>query len=410
MSSNSQPLSARRGETASGSGSKWTRRLDIPLTILAWIALAAVVLWAAEHIIRSLIVLAIAALLAYALAPSVKLLERVMPRLLAILIVYLIVLIGLSVLLYLVIHTIFIQAIELRSFLTPRRNGQLAPLMKTLMMYGITQDQIVLARQQVVSHLENLASGAFPVLKGFFEDILDIVVVAMLGIYLLLDGSRMMRWLRTNAPLMQRERVHFYLDAIERVVGGYIRGQLTLAVLIGLLVGVGMGLLGVRSAVLLGALAFVFAFIPVLGTFVSAVACILLALASNPVWAPSWVLAVIVLIYFVVIHAIEAHIVGPRIVGHAIGLHPAVSIFALITGTELFGIWGALFAAPVAGLLQVVLFAIWSEWRKTYPDQFPLEPQAQTDNIPIENDVTVKLNTKAPEIPTGSVAAEQPNP
>src|SRR5713101_6182979 len=133
MSSNSQPLSARRGETASGSGSKWTRRLDIPLTILAWIALAAVVLWAADHIIRSLIVLAIAALLAYALAPAVKLLARVMPRFLAILIVYFIVLIGLSVLLYLVIHTVVRQSMELRSFLIPGAKGQLAPVMKILM-------------------------------------------------------------------------------------------------------------------------------------------------------------------------------------------------------------------------------------------------------------------------------------
>ncbi len=409
MSSDSQPLNVGRGQATPGS--KWTRRLDIPLTILAWIALAAVVLWAADHIIRSLIVLAIAALLAYALAPSVKLLERVMPRFLAILIVYFIVLIGLSVLLYLVIHTVVRQSMELRSFLIPGAKGQLAPVMKILMMYGISQDQIVQARQQLVSHLEGIASGAFPVVKGLFEDILDIVVVAMLGIYLLLDGSRVMRWLRTNAPLMQREHVRFFLDEIERVVGGYIRGQLTLAVLIGLLVGVGMALLGVRSAVLLGALAFVFAFIPVLGTFVSAVACILLALASNPLWGgPSWVLAIVVLVYFVVIHAIEAHIVGPRIVGHAIGLHPGVSIFALIAGTELFGIWGALFAAPLAGLLQVVLFAIWTEWRKTTPDQFPLEPQAQTVNANIENDVTVKLNPKAPELSTGSVVVEQPNP
>jgi predicted PurR-regulated permease PerM len=405
MASNSRPLNLSQSQTGASPSNKWIRRFDIPLTVLAWIALVAVVLWAAEHIIRSLIVLAIAALLAYALAPAVKQFERVMPRLLAILIVYLIVLGGLSVLLYLVIHTIFREAIELRVFLSPGRNGELAPIMKVLMMYGISQDQILLARQQLVSHLEGLASGAFPILRQIFEDVLDIIVVAMLGIYLLLDGSRLMRWLRANAPLLQRERVGFFLDTIEKVVGGYIRGQLTLAVLIGLLVGIGMGVLGVRSAVLLGALAFVFAFIPVLGTFISALACILLALASNPTWAPSWVLAIIVLIYFVVIHAIEAHIVGPRIVGRAIGLHPAVSIFALIAGTELFGIWGALFAAPLAGVLQVILFTSWIEWRKANPEQFP--PENHTDNAPVDHDVTMKLDTKAPP---SSMGTEQSTP
>ncbi len=94
MSSNSRPLNILHGETSTGS--KWTRRRDIPLAILAWIALVAVIIWAADHIIRSLVVLAIAALLAYALAPAVKLLQRVMPRFLAIIIVYLIVLTGLS--------------------------------------------------------------------------------------------------------------------------------------------------------------------------------------------------------------------------------------------------------------------------------------------------------------------------
>ncbi len=245
-------------------------------------------------------------------------------------------------------------------------------------------------------------------LRRFFEDVLDIVVVAMLSIYLLLDGSRVKNWLRRNTPLFQRERVAFLLDTLERVVGGYIRGQLTLAILIGLLVGVGMGLLGVRSAVFLGALAFVFAFIPVLGTFISAVACILLALTSNPGWIQGWQLAIIVLVYFTLVHVFEADIVGPRIVGHAIGLHPGVSIFALIVGTELFGIWGALFAAPLAGLVQAILVAIWTEWRKTSPDQFPLE--APTDNVSSESEVKLELHTRTEQIPTSSVPVEQPKP
>jgi len=341
-----------------------------------------------------LLLLAIAALLAYALVPAVKLLERVMPRFLAMLIVYLIVLSALSLLLYSIARTAIHQAIELRDFLTPRGNGQLAPIMQTLQSYGITQDQINAARQLLVGHLESVANGALPVLKGIFEGVVDLIVVAMLSIYLLLDGSRVVRWLRANAPLLQRERVQFFLDTLQRVVGGYIRGQLTLAVLIGFLVGAGMELLGVRYAFLLAVLAFVLAFIPVVGTFISATACILLALVSNPTWTQPWILAIIVLVYFVVVHAIEAHTIGPRIVGHAIGLHPGVSIFALVAGGELFGIWGTLFAAPLAGLLQAVLVALWIEWRKNYPEQFPVE--AQAEQAMAEMEPTVKLDQQKP--------------
>ena len=89
MSSIIRPLLVPRAEAST---SLWARRRDIPIAILAWTTLAAVLLWGAGHIARTLLLLVVAALLAYALAPGVKLLERVMPRFLAILIMYIIVL------------------------------------------------------------------------------------------------------------------------------------------------------------------------------------------------------------------------------------------------------------------------------------------------------------------------------
>ena len=177
---------------------------------------------------------------------------------------------------------------------------------------------------------------------------------------------------------LQQERVSFILDTLERVVGGYIRGQLLLAFLIGVLVGVGMGIIGVPYAVLLGVLAFVFAFVPVLGTFVSGAACVLLALTLG------WPYALGVLIYFIIIHVLEGDIVGPRIVGKAIGLHPIVSLMALIAGAELFGIWGALFASPIAGILQALLVAFWIEWRNTHLELFQKEKEQAFETIEAE--------------------------
>jgi len=88
---------------------KWIRRCGLPFAILAWTGVALLILWLAGHVIRTLLLLTIAALLAYALAPAVKVLERVMPRFLAILIVYLIVLGALSALLYLIVSTAIVQ-------------------------------------------------------------------------------------------------------------------------------------------------------------------------------------------------------------------------------------------------------------------------------------------------------------
>ena len=94
-----------------------------------------------------------------------------------------------------------------------------------------------------------------------------------------------------------------------------------------------------------------------------------------------WLLAVGVLIYFVVVHVIEGDIVGPRIVGKAVGLHPVISIAALIAGSELFGIWGALLASPIAGVLQSLVIALWTDWRQTHPEQFEQAKQQAIDKV-----------------------------
>jgi predicted PurR-regulated permease PerM len=140
-------------------------------------------------------------------------------------------------------------------------------------------------------------------------------------------------------------------------VGGYVRGTLTMATFIGLFVGIGMAVLQVRYAVLLGVVAFFMAFVPVVGTLISGTLCVVIALFQ------SWPLALIVLAYFVVAHVLESYVVGPRVVGEALGIHPAIAIIALIAGTELFGFWGALFGAPLAGLVQATVVAGWREYR-----------------------------------------------
>jgi predicted PurR-regulated permease PerM len=367
MSSNTRPRTTREVDSVVVIA-KWMRRLGLPFAILAWTGVALLILWLAGHVIQTLLLLTLAALLAYALAPAVKFLERMMPRFLAILIVYLIVLGALSALLYLIVSAAIAQVVSLsdyvRFLLTPGKSGQLTPLEQTLRSFGLSQSQVASARDQVVASIEGFAGSVVPLLTGLVSAILDVVLVAVLSIYLLAGGSRVSDWLRQNMPMQQQGRMKFLLDTLQRVVGGYIRGQLILCGLMGLLVGVGMQLIGVPYALLLGVLTFILEFIPVLGMLVSGAICILLALTK------SWVIAVIVLVYFIIVHVIEGDVVGPRIVGKIIGLHPVVSLAALIAGAELFGIGGALFASPVAGVLQALLIAIWMEWRATHPKEF----------------------------------------
>ena len=358
---------------------KWQRRRDIPLAILAWIAVGIIALMALGYVTRTVIILIIAGLLAFALAPAVKFLERFMPRFLAVLIVYLVVFSGIGFLIYLTISTAASQigslATNLQGLTTPGHNGQPTPIESFLGRFGITQSQIASARTQIVGQIESLAGSVVPLLAGVFNTMLDVIVVAVISIYLLVDGQRIARWLRTNMPTQQQGRVRFLLHMLERIVGGYIRGQLIMSTFIGVVVGIGMALFHVPYAVLLGVLAFVLEFIPVLGTLTSGAICVLIALTQG------WLIAVLVLGYFVIVHIVEGDVLGPRIVGKAVGLHPIVSLAALIAGAELFGIIGALLASPVAGVIQALIVAVWSEWKETHPDQFQQQKEEVVQTI-----------------------------
>lgn len=350
---------------------RWGRRRDIVITTLGVLVIVAVLVWAMAHVAHALLVVLVAALLAYALSPVATMLVRYVPRWLAILVVYLAVVSAFGAIGFLVITTAVDQITALTHqitlLLSPTAHATDSPLVRRLQSLGVTQEQIHAVGDQVLAQAQIVLNSAVPVLEGVFNAVLDIILVTVLSIYLLIDGHRAIKLARSSVPIKYRARVTFTLTTLERVVGGYIRGQLVLATLVGLLVGLGMMVLRVPYAVLLGVLAFALEFIPILGVFISGAACVLIALTQ------SWFLAVLVLVYFIVVHIIEGDVVGPRIVGRAIGVHPAVSIFALLAGAELFGIWGALFASPLAGLVQTFLSEVWREWREYHAAQYPEE-------------------------------------
>ncbi len=351
----------------------WARRRDIALTLLLWLLLLAAGIWLLAHVAHAVIILAIAILLAYALMPPVQILSRSMPRWLAIILVYLAILGALGALGYSILTTALSQFAALTqqasALITSPSSNASSPLIQQLQRLGLSQDQIQSAQEQVISQIEKISTGAVPLLgtvvNGTISALLDIILVIVLSLYFIVDGRRVVRWLRASAPIRWRPSVSFLLNTVERVVGGYIRGQLFMSTFMGLVVGIGMGLLQVPYAVLLGMLAFVTEFIPVLGSLFCGVICVLVALTQG------WFLALLVLGYFVLVHILDGYVISPRVVGHAVGLHPIVAITALVAAADAFGIFGALFAAPIAGLIQALLAAFWIEWRETQPSQFP---------------------------------------
>lgn len=340
------------------------RRLLLPLTILAWLAVAIVAVWLLGHVARTLLLVVLAVIVAFAVTPLVNLLARFLPRGLALAFAYVLVFLVVLALLTVIVVTLASQLSALvkalpsyateASSVQPQVVALLAPL-------GVTAEQVDALRGDLVARLQEVGGTAardlVEVVRRLLTTLADAVLVLMLSIYLVASGHTARAWLHDRIPASQRPRLRVASGILAQVVGGYVRGTLTMALLVGILVGVGMGVLQVRYALLLGVVAFFMAFIPILGTFISGALCVLVALFQG------WVLALVVLLYFVGVHILEGDVIGPRVFGSALGIHPAVALVAFLAGTELFGFWGALFGAPLAGLLQAFAIAAWREYR-----------------------------------------------
>jgi predicted PurR-regulated permease PerM len=341
----------------------WQRAFYVPLTILAWLALIVVGVWLLGHVAKTILTLVLSGLVAFALTPLVSWLSRWIPRPVAIALVYVLgfaIFLGLLGLLIITVAeqiTTLVHHLPQYAHEAQRLQPQIIRLLKP---FGVTQAGLNKAQHQLVSYLQGIgttvAKDVLGIVAGVVGTIVEMVLVLILSVYLTANGPNIARTLRRETPRTQRWRMSLLIAIVDRVVGGYIRGTLTLAALIGFLVGIGMFVLGVPYAALLGVLAFFMEFIPIIGVIISGAVSVLVALFFQ-----GWLKAILVLAYFVFVHVIEGDVIGPRIMGRAVGIHPATAIVALIAGTELFGFWGALFAAPLAGLAQTIGIVIWDE-------------------------------------------------
>ncbi len=385
---------------------QWIRRRNTAFTILCWFAIAGIIVWLASQIYQALIVLVMACALAYALYPLVEQLRRWLPSWLAILLVYLTLFAVVGGFGYLLVS---IAVSELTQHLKDIQkaftdNGAYGIVKGQLIAHGVTQEQIKGFTGAITDALGSFVSGLpgrlGSIVGGIANGVLDTVLVVVVSVYLVIDGERLAQWANKSTPKSYRGHITAVLSGMQRVVGGYIRGELSMALLIGVLVGVGMLAFHVPFAPLLGLLAFVLEFVPIIGTLISGAVCVLVAVTQG------WVIVLLVLAYFIVVHVIEGDILGPRVVGRAVGLHPVVSIIALAAGAERFGIWGALFAAPLAGLAQVVIVDLWQEWRKAHADEFAEDLlKAEAEPPPERVPVVALVDSMA-----GAVILNEPGP
>lgn len=195
----------------------------------------------------------------------------------------------------------------------------------------------------------NLFEQATAFTRSIINIVLYLLVGPILGIYILKDIDKLRGGFISIIPRRFRKPVANTMDRINNVAGRYIRGQIFISVIVGVLCTIALLILKVDFAVLLGAIAGIFNLIPLLGPFIGALPAALAALFISPLKA------LLVIIVFVAIQQIDSYVISPNVMKYQVGVNPGLIIFSLIAGGALFGFWGLLIAVPTVAIIQETL-------------------------------------------------------
>ncbi len=178
-----------------------------------------------------------------------------------------------------------------------------------------------------------------------------VVLTPVLTFYLMRDWDPIKERLVGLIPLPHREATVDFLQQCDGLVSSYLRGQVTVAAIIGILTGVGFALVGFEYAALIGLVAGVFSIVPYLGVVMSLIPALFIALVSGSVLASLLKVAAV----FAAVQLLDGSVISPRIVGDSVGIHPVWVVLAMSLGGFFFGIVGLLVAVPVAAIVKLLL-------------------------------------------------------
>lgn len=366
------------------------------------VALLLVIYWLAG----ALFPFALTGVLAYALFPVVRSLERVMPwrerfpnasRGIAIGFVLVIVVAAFGGVLVLVIPFIAREAtdfwVSFPEFFRAARltieqlNREYANRIPAEVRQSV-EDYLANAGDILAGAIQDAVVGVV----GFVSSALSLVVGLSVGpiflYYLLKDHDRIATGLYAPFPSAIRPHLSNVGSIINQTVGAYIRGQLVLGLIVGTLVAVGLFLLGVPFAVLLGLVAGITELMPIIGPWIGGAAGGLVTLATAPDKA------LFVLLLYLGIQLLENSLLVPRIQGDALKLHPIVILVIIVVGSQLFGLWGIILGPLLVAAARDIIKYFVLEWSR------PIAVEAAATAVETSGNLGAEVGNEANDEPS----------
>lgn len=189
---------------------------------------------------------------------------------------------------------------------------------------------------------------------GVASGIFDVFVSVVVSVYILLQRGSIIRFLKklTMAIFDEKicEKIGTYVDSTNRIFFKFISGQLIDGIIVGILVTIGMSIIGVKYAVLLGFMIGLFNIIPYFGAIVAVAISILITIITGGV-SQTLIMAIVVII----LQQIDSNIINPKIIGNSLEISPLLVIFAVTVGGAYWGVLGMFLAVPVAAVLKIII-------------------------------------------------------
>lgn len=305
-------------------------------------------LWYIREIIG---IVFIALVFASALDPWVdKLARRRIPRWLSITGFFILFLAAIGVTVYAIIPPITEQVTEIAGLLP-----ELAPQVDSAYQY-VTQRSDASLTADIQASVANfdtgvsqITSGVYNAVVGLFGGIAALLLVLVLAFYMTVDEDGIKKFIRSTAPIQYQPYLVQKVNRIQMKMGAWLRGQLVVMVVLGVLSFVGLAALQVPYALVLAVLAALLAMVPFLGPLLGAIPAVFFAYTDAP-WK-----ALAVVILYTIIQQLEGQIITPKVMEKAVGLNPIVVIIAMLIGAKMGGIVGIILSVPATVIIWVFI-------------------------------------------------------
>ncbi|SFJ01353.1 AI-2E family transporter [Thermoflavimicrobium dichotomicum] len=342
---------------------KWTesRLLTISLLILIFLAILFLLshmgslFKAIGYFIKAVIgPFLIAMIISYLLNPIVNVLsQRMVPRSLAVLIIYTLFVSSFVILVMNLFPMIEKQLNELAEHL-PEWNRRIESLVDEYNHHGkdMLPQSIQMGVERALKRIEqsisdgigNMMSGVGNTINQFFLAL----IIPFLAFYMMKDARDLERSLIAILPRDKRRQIVRLLKDMDQALGSYVRGQFIVCLAVGLLAYIGYLIIGLPYALILALVVSVFNIIPYLGPFIGAIPAVLVAISEEK----EMVMGVIVV--NLIVQVLEGNILSPQIVGRTLHMHPLFIILALLVGGEMGGAVGLILAVPIFAVGKVI--------------------------------------------------------